>query len=385
MDLRLDDPLVSRRHFSVEPVPEGLRLVDAGSTNGTTVNGVRVLEAFLVGGEEIAVGSTVIKLLRLEDEESFALPAEGRFGRVLGESEPMRRLFPLCHRLAQSSIAFVIEGEAGTGKELLAESMHEASPRSDGPFVVVDALSLPGADIETALFGAESAGGHVRAGLVEQADGGTLFLDEIAALPLDLQRKLVRVLERGELLRSFGTSWVHLDVRFIASTKRTLEEEAHQGRFSEELLLAIGAARLTLPPLRRRGGDAGVLARHFWARAGQEGPLPPVLVSSLEGYDWPGNVRELERQVARHVFAGELAPLISSAPSAPPQEGTDFGDLLGEDLSFSALRRKLLERFEGAYVRRMLEVHQGNVSRAAAASGLARRYFHTLKSRSEIR
>lgn len=385
MELRLADPQVSRRHFSVEPIGAVLHLQDSGSTNGTHVNGVRVVEAYLEGGEEITVGSTSIRVDRLEDEQTFALPPEDGFGRVLGSSAAMRRLYPLCHRLGASPIAFLIEGEGGTGKELLAEAMHEAGPRASAPFVVVDAGTVPGVDVEALLFGAESRDGRVVRGLVEQADGGTLFLDEVAALPLDLQRKLVRVVERGELLRLGGAAWIHLDVRFVASTKRNLEEEVHQGRFSEDLLHALAGARIALPPLRRREGDAEVLARHFWARAGQKGPLPAPLLATMATHTFPGNVRELERMVARHVLTGDPRPVLS-AREADPEEGDDgqgFGDLLGEDLAYSALRRKLLDRFEAAYVKRMLEVHKGNVSRAAASSGLARRYFYTLKARSE--
>ena len=382
MDLRLADPLVSRRHFTVEPIGSVLHLEDSGSTNGTAVNGVRVALAYLEGGEEITVGQTSIRVDRLADEQSFALPPEDAFGRTLGSSPAMRKLYPLCHRLCASPIAFLIEGEGGTGKELLAESMHEAGPRASAPFVVVDAGTLP-TDVETVLFGAESRDGRIARGLVEQADGGTLFLDEVAALPLDLQRKLLRVVERGELMRLGGTAWVHVDVRFVASTKRNLEEEVHQGRFSEELLHALAAARIALPPLRRREGDVALLARHFWSRSGQSGPLPEALVATMATHTFPGNVRELERMVARHVLTGDPRPVLAPRSDDRVEDSQGFGDLLGEDLAYSALRRKLLDRFEGAYVKRMLEVHHGNVSRAAASSGLARRYFYTLKSRSE--
>jgi len=383
MDVRLADPQVSRRHFTVEPIGAVLHLEDSGSTNGTVVNGVRVVEAYLEGGEEITVGQTTIRVERLEDEHTFALPPEDAFGRTLGSSPAMRRLYPLCHRLAPSPIAFLIEGEGGTGKELLAESMHEAGPRAAAPFVVVDAAALPGGDVETVLFGAESREGRVARGLVEQADGGTLFFDEVATLPLDLQRKLVRVIERGELLRLGGTAFVHVDVRFVASTKRNLEEEVHQGRFAEELLHALAGARVALPPLRRREGDIPLLARHFWRRSGQASALPQALLSTMATHPFPGNVRELERMVARHVLTGDVRPVLTPREAAGGDEGQGFADLLAEDLAYSALRRKLLDRFEAAYVKRMLEVHHGNVSRAAASSGLARRYFYTLKSRSE--
>lgn len=383
MDVRVVDPLVSRRHFTVEPIGAVLRLEDSGSTNGTRVNGVRVGSAYLEGGEEIAIGGTTLHVLRLADERSYALPPEDGFGRTLGSSAAMRRIYPLCHRLAPSPIAFLIEGEGGTGKELCAESIHEASPRASGPFVVVDAGTLPGADVEAVLFGSEATSGRVAPGLVEQAHGGTLFVAEVGALPLDAQKKLARVVERGELLRKGGTAYVRIDVRFVASTKRNLEEEVHQGRFDEDLLLAVAAARIALPPLRRREGDAGLLARHFWRRAGQTGPLPEALASTIASHPFPGNVRELERMVARHVLTGDPRPLVTSPRSEPPPDPNSFGDLLVEDLAYSALRRKLLDRFEGAYVKRMLEVHHGNVSRAAASSGLARRYFYTLKSRSE--
>jgi DNA-binding NtrC family response regulator len=303
---------------------------------------------------------------------------------MIGESPEMRSLYPLGRRLAQSDVPVVIEGETGTGKEVLAEALHEASLRAANPFIVFDCTAAPPSLLESALFGHErgafTGALALRRGVFEQADGGTLFLDEIGDLDIALQPKLLRAIERGEVQRVGSGQWMRVDVRIIAATRRGLDREMQAGRFRDDLFFRLAVGRIELPPLRRRRGDIAVLARHFWtAIAGEGRPLPPGLVERLEAYRWPGNVRELQNAIARHVAVGEL-------PTPEGALATDSGEdvverVLAMDLPLPRARAEVVEEFERRYVERVLERHGGSVSRAAAASGIALRYFQLLRAR----
>ena len=228
-DLRLSDRQVSRRHFALSPMNRGLRLVDLESTNGTFVDGVRVFDALLGGGELVRCGATALRVERVSSEPVQLGAARG-FGRLVGASPPMRRLYPLCERLAASDVSVVIEGETGTGKEVLAESLHEASARRAGPFVVFDCTSVPPTLVESELFGHErgafTGATGTRHGVFEQAHGGTLLIDEVGDLDLALQPKLLRALERSEVRRVGGDRWIKVDIRVLAATRRDLHLEA---------------------------------------------------------------------------------------------------------------------------------------------------------------
>ena len=391
-ELHLDDPLVSRRHASIEIGPQSLRIRDLASTNGTLVNGVRIVEAILRGGETITVGTTA---LRVEVEATHGAPSAAsdldRFGRLLGASPEMRRLHQVFGRLASSDVPIVIEGETGTGKELLAESIHEESARARGPFVVLDCTTVSASLLESELFGHERGAftGAVaaRKGVFEQADGGTLFIDEIGDLDVALQSKLLRAIERAELRRVGGTGWIHVDVRVIAATRRDLDRAVQEGRFRDDLFFRLAVGRVEIPPLRRRRGDVVFLAQHFWTALGGQPPqIPPEVVARLEEYTWPGNVRELYNAIARQIAVGEMGlgetPGARAALPASPAGGDFLEDTLGQELPFPRARDRVLDEFERRYVERVLAKHGGNVARAAAASGIARRYFQIIRARS---
>ncbi len=383
-DVRLSDPQVSRRHAALDIADKGLRLVDLQSTNGTFVGGLRVAEAYLVGGEVVRLGATAMRLVRALSATRPEPSAATGFGRLVGESPEMRRLYPLCERLAMSDVSVVIEGETGTGKEVLAEALHAASARAAGPFIVFDCTAVPPSLLESALFGHEKGAftGALsqRRGVFEQAHGGTLFLDEIGELDLGLQPKLLRAIERGEVQRVGSSRWTRVDVRILAATRRDLDREVQAGRFRDDLFFRLAVGRIELPPLRRRRGDIAVLTRVFWtAIAGELRPMPPGLIERLEDYAWPGNVRELQNAIARHVAVGELPSQGAGAGVEP--EGDVVERILSKDLPLPRARAELVEDFERRYVERVLERHGGNVSRAAAASGIALRYFQLLKAR----
>lgn len=387
--IRVADPMVSRRHVALEMEGTQLRVRDVGSTNGTWVQGVLVADALLGGGELMRLGTTE---LQVEARNRFARavpPLVTHFGNLLGSSPQMRRLYPLLERLAGSTIPVVIEGETGTGKEVLAEELHGASTRAGGPFVVFDCTAVPPSLVESELFGHErgafTGASSSHPGLFQQAHGGTLLIDEIGDLDMSLQPKLLRAIERLEVRPVGGKAPVRVDVRLLAATRRDLDHEVQHGRFRDDLFHRLAVGRVELPPLRRREGDVALLARHFYASLGGQGVLPEALLARWEDEPWPGNVRELRNRVARHIALGDLAQEHSRDPLDPamsvPSDDA-IGRLIDQGLPFSAARRRVIQLFEQRFVQSMLDSHSGSVARAAQASGITERYFHLLKKRS---
>jgi DNA-binding NtrC family response regulator len=398
--VRLSDRQVSRRHAALELQQLRLRLTDLGSTNGTFVDGVAMLDGYLRGGEIVRMGETAFRIDRGLSPSPARLSQASGFGRVVGSSPAMRRLYPLCERLAATMVPVIIEGETGTGKELLAEALHETGPRATGPFVVFDCTAVPPNLVESELFGHERGAftGAVgaRRGVFEQAHGGTLLIDEIGDLDAALQPKLLRCIERSEVRRVGSERSIAVDVRVLAATRRDLDAEVQAGRFRDDLFHRLAVARIELPPLRRRPGDVAVLVRHFWAQlGGNPAELGADALTRFEAYGWPGNIRELRNTVSRRIALGDLALSFGSradtddAPSVPPPPAPPsalaapdpFEAVLARELPFSAARQALLAEFEQRYVQRVLTRHGGNVSQAAAASGLARRYFQILRAK----
>lgn len=367
--IRLTDREVSRRHAALTVTDTKLVVLDLGSTNGTTVNGVLVKEASLQGGEAIRIGSSVLSVKRGE-ARATDLGQTGSFGRVIGESVAMKRLYPVLSQLAGSDRPVLLEGEAGTGKELVAEELHRASGRTDGPFITLEASTIPVDRLAASLFGASSA--ETEKNLFEQARGGVLFIDEIGNLPRDVQAALR---DRMAKLR---------DVRVVAATRRDLDRDVAQGRFDDDLFFLLAAGRIELPSLRDRDGDVPILARHFWSElapaTGAVAELPEDFLPRFEHYPWPGNVRELRSAVIARMTMGELGPSYRSDEAK--QQGLDFlSAVIEEDLPFPTARERVVSEFERRYVERVLARHNGNVTQAARASGVAHRYFQLVKAR----
>jgi two-component system response regulator HydG len=395
-DLALGDPHVSRRHCAVEATPRGLRIVDLRSSNGTVVGRTALLEGYVAPGERFRLGGTCISIEVAQPTPAASQPqvtSATAFGRVVGASLAMRKLYGLCERLAASDVPVVIEGETGTGKELLAEALHEEGPRARGPFVVFDCTAVPPTLAESTLFGHErgafTSAVSSRKGVFEQAHGGTLLIDEIGDLDPTLQPKLLRALERGEVQRVGGQGWLRVDARVLAATRRDLEAEVQAGRFREDLYYRLAVARVELPPLRAREGDIGLLFRHFWrALDTARRSAPEELVARLEAYRWPGNVRELRNVIARRIALGDLAVFPSSEghPGRVATADAAGGDLLQsvleQDLPLASAREQVVAEFERLYVERVLGRFHGNVTHAAKASGVARRHFYSIKNRS---
>ena len=343
---------------------------------------MRALEVLLAGGETIRVGGTTLAVERASAVVANLTPKVA-FGRMKGASREKRRLYPLCERLAATDVPVVIEGETGTGKEVLAECIHEASARANGPFIVLDCTAIPPTLVESVLFGHErgaftgATSAHV--GVFEEASGGTLFIDEIGDLDLAMQPKLLRAIERGEVRRVGSQKWANVNVRVICATRRSLDAEIEAGRFRDDLFHRLAVARIELPPLRARRGDVAILVEEFCKQNGARADaIPRALLATWERAAWPGNVRELRNAVARQLALGDLPSDATVGPSFEPASGG-----VDTTVPFVAARQRVIDDFERRYVERVLAAHGGNVSQAARASGIARRNFQLLRARTK--
>jgi DNA-binding NtrC family response regulator len=384
--LRLTDAAVSRLHCELRVEPDGVRVVDSGSTNGTRVEGLEVVEARLHGNARIELGKTVVVVeIRGEPIEVTLAPRE-RFGRMLGASAAMRRVFQLMATVAPTNATVLFQGETGTGKELAAQAIHETSKRADGPFVAVDCGAIAEHLIESELFGhlrgSFTGATADRRGLFEEAAGGTLFLDEIGELPLSLQPKLLRALEEREV-RPVGSNVARpIDVRVIAATNRPLASAVNDGSFREDLYYRLAVFEIGLPPLRERREDLDFLAEHFYANAtGHTTRLAPELLASIRGRSWPGNVRELRNFIERSAILG----LGDGQPATVAAGSTSLEIFASADLPMKDARERCMAQFEAQYITSLLRRTGGNVTRAAEIAGVSRRYLHRLISERKLR
>ena len=232
-ELRLTDSSVSRHHVTFRIEEAGVRVIDAGSRNGTTVDGLRVRDTYVRPDSTIVLGKTTLRLRLVSDAVDVPPSSRDRVAGLRGESVAMRQVFTLIERVARTDATVLIEGETGTGKELVAEAIHDESPRAEKPFVVFDCSAIAANLVESELFGHTRSAftGAIadRIGAFEAADGGTLFLDELGELPLDIQPKLLRILEKQEVRRLGGNTTRPVDVRVVAATNRNLGEEVAKG------------------------------------------------------------------------------------------------------------------------------------------------------------
>jgi DNA-binding NtrC family response regulator len=306
--------------------------------------------------------------------QRLALPLE-----PVGTSKAMQALRAQVEKLARHDASILIQGEPGTGKEMLARWLHERGPRGKGAFVAVAPGSIPRDHLVAALFGVENADG-IQPGLLEQANGGTLFLDEVAELDAELQQRLASVLQRRSLMRSGGRSQAQLDVRVIAATAQDLEAQVKAGRFREELYYLLNVVPLAVPPLRERAEDVPELLRvyaDFYATRDKlrHRHFPVAVLNRLRSYAWPGNVRELRNLVQRvlvlgngaEVDAGEVEAALGSAP-------VPAGD--GNGIDFDLPLREAREQFERAYLLRQLQRCGGSVGKLAKTVGMERTHLY---------
>jgi DNA-binding NtrC family response regulator len=305
---------------------------------------------------------------------------------LIGRSPQFRHLLEDLLLISSYDVNVLIEGETGTGKDLLARALHKLSPRRQQPFVSLNCAALPNELAESELFGhGRGAFTHAyenRIGIIAEAENGTLFLDEVSSLDLSLQAKLLRFLQDGEY-RQLGTNRLHnSDVRVIAASNKPLPKEVEEGRFRSDLYFRIAVYQLAVPSLRERHDDIDLLVRHFLAKHSKRLRIPPCrlsadILSCLASYHWPGNLRELENQVQRFLIRKSGAPLtradlpphITSASRPPEAPNPQF---------FKEAKAEMVRRFEYQYFYDLMTTHRGNITRAAETAGIHRRALTAL-------
>ncbi len=410
-DLVLTDTSVSGTHLQITLGDKrGILLRDLESTNGTTVNGLRVREAYIEPGTTISLGKTDILFLSA-DEVEVPLSGQDHFGALLGLSPAMREVFAVLEKVAPTDMSVMIGGETGTGKELVARALHDESSRATQPFVVLDCGSLPRELAEAVILGHRKGSftGAIsdRAGAFEEANGGTLFLDEVGELPLDLQPKLLRVLDRREVQRIGESTVRKVDVRIVAATHRDLRQMVGSGQFREDLYFRLSVMTVELPPLRERGDDILLVAQKFLEDFARIHGKAPVLNDEakqvLLAEPWPGNVRQLKNTIERAAYLahnsviepadlhlGRREGRSQAKPSATVREG-ESTTLSGggavpvpEEVfaqPFKEAKQYVVDEFERAYFQRLLAKTDNNLSRASAEAGITRYYLRELLKR----
>ncbi len=311
---------------------------------------------------------------------------------MIGGCPAMRKVFDIIEQVAHSDVDVLVVGETGTGKELVARSIHRRSRRAAGPFVPVDCGAIPENLLESEFFGHEkgtfTGADSRRIGLLEFADRGTFFLDELAELPLLLQAKLLRTLQERKIRRVGGREEIDIDVRIVAATARNLEDMIRQGLFRQDLYYRINVVRIDLPPLRQRGDDIGLLAEYMAQRYSREmgrsiKSITPEAYQVLSHYRWPGNVRELQN-VIRRAIALSKGPLIEldDLPDdlvAAAGEGRSTGTI-----GYFELRDARLAEFEQQYLTDLLARHHGDVRTAALEAKLPRGTLYRLMKKHDL-
>ena len=377
-DLVLEDRFISGKHVRIARRGSRFLVLDHASTNGTWLGAVRLFEAEVPLHTQIHIGETD---LVLEPASSARKDAPEAWQGLVGSDPAMKLLIELIDRVSPSSAAVIILGESGTGKELVARAVHARSTRAQRPFVPVNCAAISKELIESELFGHEKGaftgaiGAHK--GAFEEADGGTLFLDEIGELPLDLQAKLLRALESGEIKRVGSSRPSHVDVRVVAATNRDLLAASRSGRFRDDLYYRLCVVPLTVPPLRSRRGDVPGLAEHFlgqFSPRGQTVRFTPTALARLEGHPWPGNVRELRNVIHRALLLRRGTAIDETDLTFDPDPSPRLRDGNGVVSQYVPGRKleDLLELAERQIVESALRQFNNNRERVAKELGVAR-------------
>ena len=366
-DVVIEDNTVSRFHAQIEEKKGQYIIKDLNSTNGTFVDDLRVSEAFLNEGSIIRLGNTGLRFTPVEEKIELTPSKKDRFGDIVGKSSKMKEVFGILEKVSKTDATILITGETGTGKELVAKAIHKNSLRARNPFVVIDCGSIVRSLIESELFGHEkgafTGATSARQGAFETAHTGTIFLDEIGELELEMQPRLLRVLEEREVRRVGSTKTLPVDVRIIAATNRDLSKEIKKGNFREDLFYRLSVIQIDLPSLRERKDDIPLLI-NFFIKENKirkvKGAAPETL-KILANYNWPGNIRELRNVIDRAIALGasdyiEPKDLILLKPSEK-----DTADLSG----------RTLEEIEKSAIIQSLKTNRKNKTATAKALGIA--------------
>ncbi len=422
-NLVLTDAAVSRHHCEITVRDDRYLLRDLGSTNGTRVGDTPVLEAFLSPGSRIQLGYTEILFEPRKKWVRVQEPDEDHYGGLYGTSHKMRAIFGLLAKVAPTDLSVVIIGETGTGKELAARAVHEHSKRSSGPFIVVDCGAMSANLVESELFGHErgafTGADRSRVGAFELAHGGTIFLDEVGELPMDLQPKLLRVLERREIKRLGASKPVEVNVRVITATHRDLANMIRVGRFREDIYYRLAEVIVEMPALRERSEDIPLLVKQLLRenvdKWGGVRDIDEEALAYLTERPWSGNVRELRNIIRRAATLASGNMLRRNDLSAPPgarsstvrplggpgsmrpsSRGSIFpapGEAiprgvalsppplpqdLGDGLPIKEARERWLAPMEREYLIRLVQGCSGDLDRAAQEAGLHRKSLERL-------
>jgi DNA-binding NtrC family response regulator len=388
-DLMLTDDTVSRAHFEIVRDAKGYLLRDLKSTNGTFLDGAEIKEAYIRAGSIIAAGAAELKFTPFEERIEILPTDKETLGAMSGRSTVMREIFGLIERIAPTDATVLIEGETGTGKDMIARTLHQLSRRAQGPFIVVDCGAVAGTLIESELFGHEkgsfTGATATRQGAFELASGGTVFLDELGELSLDLQPKLLRVIEQRELRRVGGSKTIKVDLRILAATRKDLRNEVDKGKFREDLYFRLNVVPIVSPPLRERREDIPLLVTGFIQQlAGDGGGLEVSdhTMAALTAHDWPGNVRELRNVIERALALGsDPGPLVAPLGDRPLQPSAGRGAIQVDftpGLPFRDEKDRWNEQFERRYLLWLLRRAEGNISKAARDADMDRKYLHKL-------
>lgn len=372
-DFVINDKFISGRHLKATRKAGLIHVVDQHSTNGTFFNNLRLYEAEVPVGTSLRLGETQITFEPLTHASS-----NSTFEGMIGNDASIRQVIELIQRVAPSTAPVTILGESGTGKELVARALHVRSQRAQQAFIPVNCAAISAELIESELFGHEkgsfTGATNARKGAFEEADGGTIFLDEIGELPLDLQAKLLRALELGEIKRVGASRPLQVDVRIVAATNRDLLADSRQGKFREDLYYRLCVVPIHLPPLRNRRSDVLALAEHFiqmFSPKNQTVKLTALAQDRLQTHHWPGNIREL-RNVIHRALLLRTGPMIDVGDLS---FGSEVNKEVGVEVPESAMGLTLdqmLNKVEKQIVEAALRRHNHNRERVAKELGVAR-------------
>jgi DNA-binding NtrC family response regulator len=415
-NLHINDETVSRHHARLHHIGTGVRVADLGSTNGISLGETRVHDITVVAGTSLRMGQAVVSI-RHDEQHMHTPPRRAGFGDLIGADARTQQLFGLLQEVSVTDTTVVLEGETGTGKEVVAQAIHHASARHAAPFVVFDCGAVPKDLIESQLFGhvkgAFTGAATDRQGAFRRAHGGTLFLDEIGELPLELQPRLLRALE-SKTVQPVGSDDHHrVNVRIICASHRSLREEVKRGRFREDLYFRLAVVKVRIPALRERPGDLKVLAEHFtslWAKG--RGTPAPVLddlgFAELATHAFPGNVRELRNLIDRALalapagFPVDLGRYLHNGTDVVPvpktlaEQPTAAGDHRSEavrlsvvealtgDRAFRDAKAMVIDAFERVFLATIVEKADGNLTKAAVSAQMDRKHLRELLKRHDL-
>jgi len=385
-DVSVADPTVSEFHVELHGHEHGIEVRDLDSWNGTWFEGARMTSGVVPSGARLQIGESLVRIDTIGEAEVAPKPASDSFRGLLGRSAAMRELFALLEKLAPTELAVTIQGPTGSGKELVARAIHDGSARAKGPFVVLDCAALPTALAESILFGhaagAFTGANEARGGVFDAADGGTLFLDEVGDLPLDLQPKLLRVLEQRRVTRVGEAFARPISVRVVSATWRDLRRMVNKGQFRDDLYFRLAQMRVEIPSLGERREDIELLANDFLRRLPRKAACARSLsreaMTELSAREYPGNVRELRNVVERAAFMCD-GPVIKPADLAFErllQPGRETEDIDVPD--FKGAKRTAVDDFERDYLARVMIKSGGNIAVAAGLAGIERHYLRAL-------